>query len=109
MKLTCQHKENKIFETKLREKYSEEISNIVIDWLEDGLSYVMKETSNEDIFILGYMDRNDESIEYNEEEYSIEDAIGRIIPEIEMVLDDQGTESREIVQKEYDLLNKAIY
>lgn len=108
MKLITNYKENECFEKKLKEKYPENISTIIMEWLEDGLAYVMKETSNENIFILGNIDRNNGSIEYTENEYTIEDVIGCIISEMEFALDDNGSESRETIQEEYDLLNKVI-
>ena len=40
MKLTSKFKENEVFERTLRNAYSEEICDIVIEWIEEALAYV---------------------------------------------------------------------
>lgn len=86
MELICKYKENKFFEKKLRERYSEDISGIIIKWLECDLFYIMKETSNKNIFILGKINEFSGDIKYTEKRYTIEDVMCRLIYEMDYTI-----------------------
>lgn len=97
MKLTREFKENEVLERTLRNTYSKEVCNIVIEWIEEALSYVFNKTSNGDTFVLGRINRDDKTIEYTGEELTLEDIIHCVINEMEIALD--GTESRETIEE----------
>lgn len=63
MKLTSKFKENEVFEKTLRNTYSEEVCNIVIEWIDEALRYVFKETDTRELFLLGRVDTNTGEIE----------------------------------------------
>ena len=106
MKLLSQIKENEVFERSLRENYSNEVCDIVIEWTEEALAYVFKETSDENLFVLGVVNRDNNTIEYTEEEFTLDDIITRVISEMEYALD--GTESRDIIEKELKIVSEAL-
>ena len=106
MKTISMFKENEVFERSLRANYSTEVCDIVIEWAEEALAYVFKETSDKNLFKLGIVDRNDSSIEYTDDTVSLEDIIRRIITEMEYALD--GTESKDIIEEEIRILSEAL-
>ena len=108
MKITAEFKENREFEQKLRETYTEKVCDIIIEWIEEGLSYVLKKSAVDNLFFLGLVDRNDNTIEYTEDELTLEDIISRITKEMEYALDENGTESRDIIEEEYKLLKETL-
>lgn len=66
MRLASEFKENKTFERTLRDTYSKEVCDIVIEWIEEALAYTFKEISDSNIFVLGKINRNDKTIEYSD-------------------------------------------
>lgn len=107
MILMSEFKENQVFEKVLRESYSEEVCNIVIEWIDEALRYILKETEDKDIFILGRVDINTMEIEYSNEYYTCAEVISRVINEMEYALDDEGNESRESIEEELRILSMA--
>ncbi|MBQ8997075.1 MAG: hypothetical protein IJ086_07430 [Clostridium sp.] len=106
MKLISKFKENEMFEKSLREKYSNEVCDVVMEWTEDALSYVFKATSDKTLFRLGLVDRDDNSIDYMEDMLTLEDIICRVISEMEYALD--GTENKDIIEDEIRILSEAL-
>ena len=106
MKQIVEFKENEVFERTLRNNYSEEVSDIVLEWTEEALAYVFKKISDKDLFVLGTINRDDNSIEYIDEEYTVQDVIRRVIIEMEYALD--GTENRELIEEEIKILSEAL-
>ena len=106
MKLTSKFKENEVFERTLRNAYSEEICDIVIEWIEEALAYVFNKISNDDTFALGRVNRDDKTIEYTGEELTLEEIIHSVMDEMEIALD--GTESRETIEEELRVLSEAL-
>ena len=106
MKQIAVYKENEVFERALRSKYSEEVSDIVLEWTEEALSYVYKDTADKDIFLLGMINRDDKTIELTDKEYSVQDVIQRVITEMEYALD--GTENRKLLEEEIQILSEAL-
>ena len=64
MRLTSEFKENGVFERTLRNTYSEEVCDIVIEWIEEALAYIFNKISNNNTFALGRVNRDDKTIEY---------------------------------------------
>lgn len=106
MKQIVEFKENEVFERTLRNNYSEKVSDIVLEWTEEALAYVFKKISDKDLFVLGTINRDDNSIEYIDEEYTVQDVIRRVIIEMEYALD--GTENRELIEEEIKILSEAL-
>ena len=106
MKQIVEFKENEVFERTLRNNYSEEVSDIVLEWTEEALAYVFKKISDKDLFVLGTINRDDNSIEYIDEEYTVQDVIRRVITEMEYALD--GTENKELIEEEIKILSEAL-
>lgn len=106
MRLTSEFKENEVFERTLRNTYSEEVCDIVIEWTEEALAYVFNKTSNNNTFALGRVNRDDKTIEYTREELTLEEIIHSVMNEMEIALDD--TESRETIEEELKVLSEAL-
>ena len=106
MELVAMFKENEMFERSLREKYSDEVCDIVMDWTEYALAYAFKATSDKNLFRLGLVNRDDSSIEYTEDTLSLEDIISRVISEMEYALD--GTENKDLIEDEIRILSQAL-
>lgn len=106
MKHLTEFKENEVFERTLRNNYSEEVSDIILEWTEEALAYVFKGISDKDLFVLGMINRDDNTIEYTDEEYTVQDIIQRVITEMEYALD--GTENRELIEEEIKILSEAL-
>lgn len=58
MKLTSEFKENETFERVLRNTYPEQVCDIVIEWTDEALRYVFKESDEAGKFILGRLNLN---------------------------------------------------
>lgn len=107
MELICQFKENEKLERSLRSNYSNEVSEVVIEWCEECLFYVFKETSDEKLFRLGLIDKEDRTIKYNNEILSLEEILHLIIKDMEKSLD--STDSWDIVEDELKMLLNALH
>lgn len=108
MKLISEFKENEAFERVLRNTYPEQVCDIVIEWTDEALKYVFKESYEAGKFILGRVDSETEEIEYSDELYDCMDVISRVINEMEQALDDKGNESRESIEEELRMLSMAL-
>lgn len=111
MKLKCEFKENEALEIVLRNFYSEHFCEIVIEWIEEALKYVFKETEVSNVFLLGRIieDINGNiKIEYSDETLNCIDIISLVIDEMECALEDEGNESREHIENELRLLSNAL-
>lgn len=108
MKLTSEFKENEAFERVLRNTYPEQVCDIVIEWTDEALRYVFKESDKAGKFILGRVHSETEEIEYSDELYDCMDIISRVINEMEYALDDEGNESRECIERELRVLSMAL-
>lgn len=106
MKLISEFKENEAFEMSLRSNYSNEICNIVIEWTEEALAYVFKETLDKEIFKLGRINRDDKTIKYTDEEFTLDGIIRCIMNEMEIALD--GTENPDIIKEELRMLSEIL-
>lgn len=108
MKLTSKFKENEVFEKTLRNTYSEEVCNIVIEWIDEALRYVFKETDTRELFLLGRVDTNTGEIEYSNEDYYLEEVLTRVMKEMQYAIDDEDNESREDIKEEFRILSEAL-
>lgn len=108
MKLTSKFKENEVFEKTLRNTYSEEVCNIVIEWIDEALRYVFKETDTRELFLLGRVDANTGEIEYSNEDYYLEEVLTRVMKEMQYAIDDEDNESREDIKEEFRILSEAL-
>ena len=108
MKLTSKFKENEVFEKTLRNTYSEEVCNIVIEWIDEALRYVFKETDIRELFLLGRVDTNTGEIEYSNEDYYLEEVLTRVMKEMQYAIDDEDNESREDIKEEFRILSEAL-
>ena len=108
MQLTSEFKENEIFERALRSVYPKQVCDIVIEWKEEALSYVFKESDIYGTFILGRVNRETREIEYSNELYDCVDVITSVMNEMEYAIDDNGTDSRESIEEELRVLSKVL-
>lgn len=107
MSLTSIFKENEGFKNVLRNKYSEEVCDIVMEWTEEALRYVFKESNETGKFLLGIVDSQTCQIEYTGEIYDCHDVLCRVIGEMELALEDKDNESRESIEEELRILSMA--
>lgn len=108
MKLTSKFKENEVFERTIRNAYSEEICDIVIEWIDEALRYVFKETDTRELFLLGRVDTNTGEIEYSNKDYYLEEVLTRVMKEMQYAIDDEDNESREDIKEEFRILSEAL-
>lgn len=111
MKLKCEYEENIILEKALRSKYPEHFCDIVIEWVEEALKFVFKETEVSNEFRLGRIieDINgDIKIEYSDEILNCTDIISLVTDEMECVLEDEENESQEHIENELRVLSNAL-
>lgn len=107
MELICKFKENEKFERSLRSNYSTQVSELVIEWCEECLFYVFKETSNERLFKLGRINEKNKSITYSDEIMDLKDILHIVLKKIEESLD--STDSWDIVEDELKMILNAIH
>ena len=108
MILTSKFKDNEVFERTLRNTYSEEVCNIVIEWIDEALRYVFKETDTRELFLLGRVDANTGEIEYSNEDYYLEEVLTRVMKEMQYAIDDEDNESREDIIEEFKILSEVL-
>ena len=108
MILTSKFKDNEVFERTLRNTYSEEVCNIVIEWIDEALRYVFKETDTRELFLLGRVDANTGEIEYSNEDYYLEEVLTRVMKEMQYAIDDKDNESREDIIEEFKILSEVL-
>lgn len=107
MKLECGLEENLMLEIVLRSIYPEHFCDIVLEWIEEALQYVFKETDVYNLFKLGRIIRDFNGrieVKYEEKYFNLNEIISMVIDEMKCALEDEGNESREHIKNELRVL-----
>lgn len=106
-KLISELKGNKEFEVALRKKYSEEACDIIIEWIEEALRYVLRPTDKEGTFELGRYNSSEEEITYTNEFLTFDNVFACVMNEMQVALEDDCNESRATIEEKFNILSEA--